>query len=283
MSKATTKRAKPPAKKAGKATTTKKLTVKKPVAKPPVKKVVQKAKTAKKPVSKTIVKKKPLTTISKVAKKAPVKKPVKKVASKKIAPKTPVKKTAVKKLKAAPPIKTKTAKATQTKPSPTVFVEPVIQSPNKASAPGSARSVLPAKPTGKIAHAVFPSSHTPINKENKKTVSERALISQVTNQAPNILESDEGANPGFMQNDEVFDETDYAQHLQLMEQADISRRARELNRPQAHPDFDGLHCVECDIVIPKIRLDAGRVRCVECQEEIENESKRLNNLARGRA
>lgn len=134
---------------------------------------------------------------------------------------------------------------------------------------------------GKVARAVAPSGLSTI-KDNKKTVTERALISQNFNTAPNILENDEGADPGFMQNDEVFDETDYAQHLQLMEQAEVSRRARELNRPQVHPDFDGVHCVECDIEIPKLRLDAGRVRCVECQQEIETESKRLYNLERGR-
>lgn len=114
-------------------------------------------------------------------------------------------------------------------------------------------------------------------------MNDRAFNSQNVNHAPDILEKDEGADPGFMKNDEVFDETDYAQHLQLMEQAEVSRRARELNRPQTHPDFDGLHCVECDIEIPKLRLDSGRVRCVDCQTDIENESKRLMNLERGRA
>lgn len=81
-----------------------------------------------------------------------------------------------------------------------------------------------------------------------------------------------------MRNDEVFDETDYAQHLQLMEQAQISRMARELNRREHHPDFDNKHCVECDIEIPQVRLDAGRIRCVDCQEELETAAKRLGRV-----
>lgn len=74
--------------------------------------------------------------------------------------------------------------------------------------------------------------------------------------------------------DEVFDEADGAQHLQLREIAETQRRARLLNQPERHPDFDGTHCVDCDGVIPQVRLNLQRVRCVECQQELENMNKR---------
>ena len=42
---------------------------------------------------------------------------------------------------------------------------------------------------------------------------------------------------------------------------------------QTHPDFDGVHCVDCDVEIPAERLAWGRVRCTACQEIIELKKK----------
>lgn len=39
--------------------------------------------------------------------------------------------------------------------------------------------------------------------------------------------------------------------------------------PEAHPGFDGFHCVDCNAELPPIRLRMGRVRCVECQLWLE--------------
>lgn len=36
--------------------------------------------------------------------------------------------------------------------------------------------------------------------------------------------------------------------------------------PEKHPDFDGEHCVDCEVEIPKERLAWGRIRCADCQE-----------------
>lgn len=83
-----------------------------------------------------------------------------------------------------------------------------------------------------------------------------------------------GHDLGPLPNDEVFDETDGAQHLQLRELADVQRRARLLNQPEFHPDFDGVHCVDCDDDMPKVRLDMKRVRCVRCQQDLENLTKK---------
>lgn len=39
--------------------------------------------------------------------------------------------------------------------------------------------------------------------------------------------------------------------------------------PQRHPNFDGLHCVDCEVEIPAARLAMHRVRCTGCQAYIE--------------
>lgn len=40
--------------------------------------------------------------------------------------------------------------------------------------------------------------------------------------------------------------------------------------PESHPDFDGLHCVDCEEEIPALRLLMSRIRCVGCQEYKEH-------------
>ena len=49
--------------------------------------------------------------------------------------------------------------------------------------------------------------------------------------------------------------------------ADAERRARGKSAPEKHPDFDGKHCVEpdCGVEIPAVRLNMGKIRCVDCQ------------------
>lgn len=106
------------------------------------------------------------------------------------------------------------------------------------------------------------------------------LESVKSNPSHRLLESfepsvDEGMDPGLLGSDEVLDETDQAQYLQLQEQASISLRARELNRPETHPDFDGKSCVECGELMPQERLSLRRVRCVDCQTFLEEEKKRI--------
>lgn len=89
---------------------------------------------------------------------------------------------------------------------------------------------------------------------------------------------DEGIDPGALPLDEVHDEAEIAQHLQLQELAAISRKAREMNRPESHPDFDGETCVECGEDIPPERLRLHRVRCVDCQSFLEEEDARRRRL-----
>lgn len=44
--------------------------------------------------------------------------------------------------------------------------------------------------------------------------------------------------------------------------------------PQHHPDFDGAHCLDCETPLPALRLEMGRIRCVECQTSLDARLKR---------
>lgn len=46
--------------------------------------------------------------------------------------------------------------------------------------------------------------------------------------------------------------------------AQKARSARE-----SHPDFDGEHCIDCEIEIPWQRLALNRIRCIDCQQHRE--------------
>jgi len=73
---------------------------------------------------------------------------------------------------------------------------------------------------------------------------------------------------------EVSDEADLAQLIQLNEMAHLQDLAKQAVAPQSHPDFDGIHCVDCDEALPKERLNFGRIRCTTCQSDIEKRSKK---------
>lgn len=45
--------------------------------------------------------------------------------------------------------------------------------------------------------------------------------------------------------------------------------ASATTRPETHPDFDGVHCVDCEDDIHPLRLAMGKVRCVLCQSAKE--------------
>ena len=274
---------------------------KKPASKKPAKKasgkLVGKA-TALKGNAKKIIAKKV------IAQKAPAKKaPGKKAAAGKTLPPKAAKKTSK---AVAKPVNSKTSKLPVKKPPaskktaakklvsklpssksvqkvlPSVKTAPLAE--KSFSKPGvAASSKSPARQAADPHKASWSAPSRPVTQAGKSVPSQLIPTSIAPMPAPDLLESDQGADPGFLRADEVFDETDYAQHLQLMEQADIARRAREMNRPQTHPNFDGKHCLECDIEMPPARLQAGRIRCVDCQEEVEAAERRSSALAKGRS
>ena len=172
----------------------------------------------------------------------------------------------------------KTASTTKTK----AKVTPVSKKPVAVSKTPRKPSPAPVAPKKSRATVSSP-------KEVKKTVIESTPVATEATLMSAVLansnlhirmatsaseEHDDGADPGHLPNDEVLDEADQAQHLQLQELAAINRRARELNKPETHEDFDGAHCVECDTVIPPARLLLQKVRCVDCQSFLEEDAKR---------
>lgn len=62
---------------------------------------------------------------------------------------------------------------------------------------------------------------------------------------------------------------DIANAFQARLNSDAEARARGKSAPEAHPDFNGLNCVDCGDGIHPVRLAAGRVRCTECQDFLE--------------
>lgn len=79
--------------------------------------------------------------------------------------------------------------------------------------------------------------------------------------------------PGFDSNAEfqrMADESDRASMLEMSYNDDAVEAVRKMaTTPETHPDFDGKHCVECDEKIPALRLQMGKVRCVDCQAKLE--------------
>jgi len=67
----------------------------------------------------------------------------------------------------------------------------------------------------------------------------------------------------------MADHADVAQEVIETCTADAERRARGKSAPESHPDFDGEHCVDCELDIPPARLLLGKVRCVFCQGLLE--------------
>ncbi len=67
----------------------------------------------------------------------------------------------------------------------------------------------------------------------------------------------------------MADMIDDAQDKELMERESSLAAALQHIKPQTHPDFDGVNCLDCSDPLPDIRLRMGRIRCVYCQELLE--------------
>jgi RNA polymerase-binding transcription factor DksA len=80
---------------------------------------------------------------------------------------------------------------------------------------------------------------------------------------------------GALEPNEVYDEADIASALEAGFIAQALQRHKEKVAPEKHPDFDGEHCLDCDVEIPLVRLEMGKIRCVDCQSELEKSKKFL--------
>ena len=73
---------------------------------------------------------------------------------------------------------------------------------------------------------------------------------------------------------EVYDDGDIASAIEMDFIAKALENHKKNNLPETHPDFDGEHCIDCDVKIIKERLKLGKIRCVDCQEYLEKMNKR---------
>lgn len=73
--------------------------------------------------------------------------------------------------------------------------------------------------------------------------------------------------------DDVYDEADIASALEMGFIAKALADHKSKVAPERHPDFDGQHCIDCDAEIPQVRLNMGKIRCVDCQSELELRNK----------
>lgn len=70
------------------------------------------------------------------------------------------------------------------------------------------------------------------------------------------------------------DDADHAQEqIEAFNEAAIARQRKlaQNEDKEAREEWDGVHCVRCWIELPVQRADAGRIRCVTCQEIVEKE------------
>ena len=67
----------------------------------------------------------------------------------------------------------------------------------------------------------------------------------------------------------VADIADVADGSIELHLAESLRKQVGKSAPESHPNFDGLHCLDCDDEIPPARLALKRIRCVLCQGLLE--------------
>ena len=167
--------------------------------------------------------------------------------------------------RATPKAAAKTAATTPHKP----VVKAILTKPTLPGATG--KTLTATAPSIRVATAV--TAAEPFKKPEKRPST--AVVSRSAPDENQYTVED----PGFLDSSEVHDETDQAQWQQLREMAAIQARARALAAPENHPDFDGQHCVDCDCAIPPGRLKLGKVRCVDCQGDLEKSSQRHGNTS----
>lgn len=66
-----------------------------------------------------------------------------------------------------------------------------------------------------------------------------------------------------------MDAADESEQTIAINQAVAEIRALGYSVPETHPNFDGVHCVECDDELPMLRRSMQKVRCTACQEWLE--------------
>ncbi len=118
------------------------------------------------------------------------------------------------------------------------------------------------------------------SKKVKEEVKEEVKKESSTNEVKELIKPDY-TEPSYgseeIDYDDVYDEADIASALEMGFIAKALADHKNKVAPEQHPDFDGEHCIDCDTDIPEVRLKMGKIRCVDCQAELE-----LRNKLNGR-
>jgi hypothetical protein len=72
---------------------------------------------------------------------------------------------------------------------------------------------------------------------------------------------------------EVSEELVEMQTADALRKTQAAATQRQCDGPLG-ADFDGEHCIDCDIELPQVRLNYGYVRCTHCQEAADRAAKR---------
>jgi RNA polymerase-binding transcription factor DksA len=75
--------------------------------------------------------------------------------------------------------------------------------------------------------------------------------------------------------DDLQDEADIASAIEMDFLAKSLADHRNKVAPEKHPDFDGVHCIDCGVEIPEARLKLFKIRCFDCQNELEKKNKQF--------
>lgn len=75
-------------------------------------------------------------------------------------------------------------------------------------------------------------------------------------------------------NSDVFDDGDIASVVEMGFISNAIKNHQNKLKAEMNPDFDGMHCIDCDEEIPEQRLKiVGVQRCIECQTIYEKKKK----------
>lgn len=111
-----------------------------------------------------------------------------------------------------------------------------------------------------------------VNRDNMRNDTNNAINSEDKN-VENYGESSYGMEERVLDSNEVYDDADIASTIEMNFIAQALEKHREKVAAETHPDFDGETCVECGEEIPEARLKLKKIRCVDCQSELELRNK----------
>lgn len=106
-------------------------------------------------------------------------------------------------------------------------------------------------------------------KQNEQVGAKRALPKNASKLY--LVEPEQAFVVEIEASERMADPMDASTALEMMDtNVRIAAQRALANRPESHPDFDDINCVECGEEIPAKRLAMKKVRCTICQSALEH-------------